>query len=252
MTDITQDRLLGGRVILHQPRKGQRASADAVMLAAAVEAKRGQSVLELGCGTGVAMLCLAARVPGVQVTGLEIQPELVALAVENITRNGMDGCARVLAGDLAARVAGLRANGFDHVFANPPYFDPARHRVAADAGRALARHGGSPDDIGRWVAAMLRYAGPQGRLTLVHRVEQLPDLLAALQTKAGGIELLPLQSKPGQAAKRMILRARKAGRGPLVLLPPLVLHRPDGTYLPEIEAVLRDGAPLPGTIVRGA
>jgi len=252
--DTTLDALLGGRVQLKQPRKGQRASADAVMLAAAVPARRGQRVLELGCGTGVAMLCLAARVPGLEVDGIELQPGLVALAQGNIAANGQDQRLRAFAGDLRERKSlgpGVAPNSYDQVFANPPYFDPARHRVATDPGRALARHGGVKGDLAAgadaaaWIGAMLRYCRPGGRLTLIQRVEQLGALLAALEPKAGGIEVIPLHSKPGQAAKRLILRAVKGGKAPLTLRPGLVLHRPDGGYFPEIDAVLRDGAALP-------
>ncbi len=249
MSDITTDKLLDGRVLLTQPRKGQRASADAVMLAAAVAAKRGQRALELGCGTGVAMLCLAARLPGVQVDGLEIQPKLVDLAEHNLTANDMTDRLRVFAGDLRQRISGLQPNVYDHVLANPPYFDPARHRPAQDAGRALARQGIGEGEAGAddaaWIAAMLRYAKPGGRLWLVQRVEQLPAMLAALGRKAGGIEILPLQSKPDQAPKRLILRAIKGGKAPLRLLPPLLLHEADGSYRPAIEAVLREGMALP-------
>ncbi|WP_428245848.1 tRNA1(Val) (adenine(37)-N6)-methyltransferase [Ferrovibrio sp.] len=254
--DTTLDALLGGRVQLKQPRKGQRASADAVMLAAAVPARRGQRVLELGCGTGVAMLCLAARLPGLEIDGIELQPDLVALARGNIAANGQEERLRAFAADLRERRQagpGVAPNSYDQVFANPPYFDPARHRVAADPGRALARQGRvrgetSPEaetDAAAWIGAMLRYCKPGGRLTLIQRVEQLGALLVALEPKAGGIEVIPLHSKPGQAAKRLILRAVKGGKAPLMLRPGLVLHHPDGSYFPEIDAVLRDGAALP-------
>lgn len=228
--------------MLIQPRKGQRASADAVMLAAAVPAKRGQRALELGCGTGVAMLCLAARVADLEVDGVEIQPDLVALAARNITANGQAERLRAFAGDLRERIPGVAPNSFDQVFANPPYFDSGRHRQAADPGRALARQG---EDSAAWVAAMLRYCRPGGRLTLIQRVEQLGPLLQALEPKAGGIEVIPLHSKSDQAAKRLILRAVKGAKTPLLLRPGLVLHQADGSYFPEIDAVLRDGAALP-------
>ncbi|MEL6264223.1 MAG: methyltransferase, partial [Pseudomonadota bacterium] len=61
---MTHDRLLGGRVGLTQPRQGYRAATDPVLLAAAVPAAAGETVLELGIGAGAAVLCLAARVPG--------------------------------------------------------------------------------------------------------------------------------------------------------------------------------------------
>lgn len=244
--DHTHDALLGGLIRLKQPRKGQRASADAVMLAAAVAAKSHAQVLELGCGSGVAMLCLAARLKTVSVAGVELQPDLAALCARNIAANGLDERLNVHEGDIRARrIAGLAPNSFDQVFANPPYFDMARHRVSPHAGRAAARAEAEDADLGHWIAAMLRYARPNGGLTLIHKAERLGDILAALAAKAGAIRVIPLWSKAGQPAKRVIVRAIKGSKAPLMLTPGLLLHRPDGSYLPEIDAVLRDGAALP-------
>lgn len=244
--DHTTDALLGGLVRLKQPRKGQRASADAVMLAAAIVAKSGAQVLELGCGSGVAMLCVAARLKNVSVAGLELQSDLAALCARNIVTNSFEDRLRVHEGDLRARrIAGLTPNSFDQVFANPPYFDMARHRVSPHAGRATARAEAEDADIGHWVTAMLRYAKPNAGLTLIHKAERLGDILAALDGKAGAIRVIPLWSRPEQPAKRVIVRAVKGSKAPLTLTPGLVLHQPDGSYLPEIDAVLRAGAALP-------
>jgi tRNA1(Val) A37 N6-methylase TrmN6 len=244
--DHTHDALLGGRVRLQQPRKGQRASADAVMLAAAVQARAGAQVLELGCGSGVAMLCLAARLKGVTVAGIELQPDLVELCGRNIAANGFDDRLSVHEGDIRARrIAGVAPNSFDQVFANPPYFDVARHRVSPHAGRAAARAEAADADIGHWVAALLRYARPNGGLTLIHKAERLGDILAAFGGRAGAIRIIPLFSRAGEPAKRVIVRAVKGSRAPLTLTPGLVLHGPDGAYLSGIDAVLRDGAALP-------
>lgn len=244
--DHTTDALLGGLVRLKQPRKGQRASADAVMLAAAIVAKSGAQVLELGCGSGVAMLCVAARLKNVSVAGLELQPDLAALCARNIAANSFEDRLRVHEGDLRARrIAGLTTNSFDQVFANPPYFDMARHRVSPHAGRATARAEAEDADIGHWVAAMLRYAKPNAGLTLIHKAERLGDILAALDGKAGAIRVIPLWSRASQPAKRVIVRAVKGSKAPLTLTPGLVLHQPDGSYLPGIDAVLRSGAALP-------
>src|SRR5687767_14919301 len=86
---VSADGLLGGRLRLYQPRRGYRVAIDPVLLAAAVAAEPGERVLDAGAGTGAASLCLAARVPGCVVTGVERDPELLALAMANVGANGM-------------------------------------------------------------------------------------------------------------------------------------------------------------------
>ena len=98
---ITEDRLLDGRVLLHQPSDGLRAGLDAVMLAAHVPARPGEAVLELGCGSGAALLCLLARIPGLEGVGVERDPGLAALAAENLRRNGWEGRATIRTADIA-------------------------------------------------------------------------------------------------------------------------------------------------------
>ena len=100
-TALTEDALLGGRVRLLQPSRGYRVAVDAVLLAAAVEAAPGECVLDLGAGVGAVGLCIAARVPGCSIVGVELQSELAALAARNATLNGVDNPMRTIVHDLA-------------------------------------------------------------------------------------------------------------------------------------------------------
>ena len=97
--DITTDKFLGGKLSVQQPRRGYRAGVDPVLLAASVNAEPKQQVLELGCGVGVASLCLGKRVPDLHLTGLEIQPQLALLARQNAQSNNVT--MDVFTGDLA-------------------------------------------------------------------------------------------------------------------------------------------------------
>jgi SAM-dependent methyltransferase len=103
----TADGFLGGRLLIHQPVAGYRAGTDAVLLAAAVPARAGDRVLELGCGVGTAALCLMARVPGLSVTGVERQPDYADLARRNASENGLP--LQVVTADLARLPAGCAA-----------------------------------------------------------------------------------------------------------------------------------------------
>ena len=120
--ELTCNDFLGGRVQLWQPVDGYRAGVDPVFLAASVPATSGQSVLELGCGAGAAALCLAARVPGLHLSGVELQAEYAELARKNAVENGVN--FEVVQADLSALPSELRQRQFDHVIANPPYYRP--------------------------------------------------------------------------------------------------------------------------------
>ena len=124
---------LDGKVRVTQPQTGFRSGLDAVMLAAAVPAAAGQTVLELGAGAGTASLCLAARVPGLSITGVEREESLVTLAKGNAAANNAD-CIFVAA-DIFALPAELKRD-FGHVFANPPFH--AEGQVSPDDRRAAA------------------------------------------------------------------------------------------------------------------
>ncbi|WP_282601995.1 methyltransferase domain-containing protein [Paracoccus sp. PARArs4] len=244
MSDLRRDGFLGGRLQLWQPARGYRSGADAVMLAAACRAGPGDSVLELGCGAGVASLCLAARVPGLRCMGLERQPDYAALALRNAQECGLP--LDVLTGDLADPPAGLRGRGFDHVIMNPPYF--LGGTPAPDPGRATARTEETPLDD--WLDAGLRRLNPKGWLTVIQRADRLDRIIAALQGRAGAISILPVAARQGREAGRVIVAARKGARAPLRLLAPFVMHdaprhdvdREDLT--PAAQAVLRDGLPI--------
>ncbi|MSU88188.1 methyltransferase [Rhodobacteraceae bacterium 2CG4] len=244
---LTEDGFLGGRVRLLQPRHGYRAATDPVFLAAAVPARAGESVLDLGCGAGAALFCLGVRVPGLRLAGLEQQPGYAALARRNAVLNGLP--AEILAGDVAAPPAALRARSFDHVLSNPPFFAAGSGTAAADAGRARA-HGEGPAGLDAFIDLGLRRLRPGGSLTLIHRTERLGDILAALAGRAGDIRVLPLAPRAGRPAGRVIVRARKGRATPLTLLPPLPVHAgarhaadaPD--YSDAAAAVLARGAAL--------
>jgi tRNA1(Val) A37 N6-methylase TrmN6 len=226
---------LDGRVRVAQPQAGFRSGLDAVMLAAAVSAMPGQAVLELGSGAGTATLCLAARVPGLVLAGLEIDESLVALAQGNAAANSAD--ASFTAADIFALPPALKRD-FDHVFANPPFHGEGQ--VSPDATRAAAlMDGGTLKD---WLKLGLQRTVSGGFFTAILRADRLNEALAALPEK--GICAFPLWPHTGEAPKRVIVQARKGSAAPFILLPGLVLHQPDGSWTPEADAVLRRGTAL--------
>ncbi|MBV7379739.1 tRNA1(Val) (adenine(37)-N6)-methyltransferase [Maritimibacter dapengensis] len=244
---ITEDKFLGGQLVLMQPRDGYRAGVDPVFLAASVAAHAGETVLDLGCGTGAAGLCLATRVEGLKVTGIERQPDYADLAARNAFANGLD--MRVVIADLANLPPELREESFDHVIMNPPYHLRDRSTTSDDAGREGALFEETP--LATWVDVATRRLKPRGYMTLIQKAERLPEVLKAMDDRLGSVLVKPLLPREGRAAVLVLVQARKGGRGAFRLAAPLILH--DGaehvgdveSYRREVSAILRDGAHLP-------
>ncbi|WP_293575511.1 methyltransferase domain-containing protein [Phaeobacter sp.] len=245
--DLSQDAFLGGRVQLLQPKQGYRAGVDPVLLAAAVPARSGARVLELGCGGGQGLLCLSARIPGLELTGVELQAEYADLARRNAALNTTE--LRVVEADLTALPADLRQQHFDHVIANPPYYRAGAHSPARDVGRQIALGGDTP--LEAWVDVAARRLAHKGYLHMIQRADRLPGMLSATLTRLGSVEVLPLAPRVGRAAELVLMRARKGGRAPFRLHAALCLHEgrehagDHESYVPAVRAVLRDGAALP-------
>jgi len=241
----SDDAFLGGRLHLLQPRQGYRAGIDAVFLAAAVAASGKARILEAGSGAGVASLCLAERLPDACVTGIEIEPSLVAIASENARRNGLGERARFIEADILAGAAAARLEpeSFDHAIANPPYFDEARARASGNALKARA-HVFAGKDLEHWLRFMTGLVRPRGSLTLVHRADALEALLAAFQGRAGALRIMPLFPRAGAPATRILVQGIKGSRAPLTLLSGLALHGNGDAFTPAAEAVLRNGEGL--------
>lgn len=246
MIETTEDAFLGGRISVQQPKSGYRAGIDPVLLAAATGAVAGDAVLELGCGVGTALLCLGARIDGLELIGVEVQPDLALLARQNLSANGVVG--DVVTADLRDLPVALRQRSFQHVIANPPFFDRRDGSMAVDAGRDIGRGGDTP--LFEWVDAAVRRLVPKGCLTIIQRANRLPALLSVLDDRVGDICIRPVAARVGRDAELVILSARKGARGLARLRAPFVMHEGthhDGdrdSYTEDAKAILRDGKAL--------
>ena len=236
----TEDRLLGGRVLLRQPRDGLRAGLDAVLLAAGIAAKPGDRVLEAGCGSGAAFLCLAARVPGLRILAVEQDAGLAALAVRNAAANGLAGQVEVIAGDIRDRALAGRLPRCDHAFANPPFWPGGT--APPDARRRAATHEAAT--LSDWAGFLAVPLHHRGSLSLILPTARLEAAMAAVAAAGcGGTRLLPFWPRAGVAAKRVLIQAHRGGRGPARIDPGIVLHDGAG-FAPVAEAILRDALAL--------
>ncbi len=244
---VTADAFLNGRVKVYQPAKGFRSGLDAVFLAAACPAAAGDRILEAGCGSGVASLCLLARVPA-KATGVEVDADLAELARSNAAANGFAGAFQVVTADVtvgsnALEEAGVPREGFDHVMANPPYFRAGQARPSRVPGTARARLM-ERDGLDRWLRFLAGATKPRGTCTVIHPVGALFELLEAFRGRFGAVSVTPLYPKAGVAAIRVIVAGVKGSRAPISIEAGIVLHEDDGSPTPAARAILAEGAPL--------
>ncbi len=239
----TENALLAGRVRLLQSARGYRAGMDAALLAAAVAAKPGETVLEAGCGAGAVLTQIAARHPGVALVGVERDAAAVGLARRNAELNDLGDRMSVLEGDVGAGFKALRLPRADWAVSNPPFFDDeGALRVPSPAKRGAWI---ADDGLAAWVGFLTDGVKDGGRVVIIHRADRLADLLGLLGVKCGSFAIRPVQPFADEAAKRVLVHAVRGGRAPLRLLPALVLHDRSGSkHTAEAQAILMGAAGL--------
>ncbi len=232
---VTDDPLFQGHLRLLQPASGHRAGTDAVLLAAATPPLC-RRIADLGSATGVVGLRAAQLNPDAKVTLIEREPALVALARENIDRNVLTGRVCVHQGDVfrLGGEAGLR-EAFDCVLSNPPFLNPGESRPSSDPARARAHvlEGALTD----WVKNAVTILAPKGQFILIHRADALGEILAAMARRLGDLRLRFVHPEEAAPAIRVLVQGRKGSRGPMKILPALVLNKAGGGFAPEPAAL---------------
>lgn len=245
--DLTEDAFLGGQLLLRQPKSGHRSGHDAVLLAAATPAGPGNRVADLGAGVGAAGLSVARRVAGIELVLVEIDAFLAELARANAVSNGIAAEVIVLdleAGAAAFAAAGLVPDSIDAVLMNPPFNDPARHRISPDPARGIA-HVATATTLSNWVHAARRILKPRGALTLIWRADGIAEVLAALDHGFGSLQILPVHGDPGRPANRILVRAIKGGRAPTQIHAALLLNDESGLPNKKVQEILAGRGSLP-------
>jgi tRNA1(Val) A37 N6-methylase TrmN6 len=244
---LTRDAFLGGRLTVSQPQKGFRAGLDSVLLGAAIR-RDSSRLLDLGAGVGTASLVALADVDGLDATLVERDPAMLDLARSNLAENGFAIRARGIGVDLTAPgktrfAAGIAADHYSTVIANPPFFDPSQGS-APSAARADARHMDEAA-LDSWVKVAATHAAPEGEIIFIHVATALPALLAAFTARFGAVTVLPLLPREREPASRVLVRGIKGSRAPFRLLASRVLHEPDSrAFRPEFDAIFRGAGPL--------
>ncbi len=251
--ETTRDAFLGGLVHVHQPKKGRhRAGTDAVFLAAALPDSAKGHVIDLGAGVGTAGFCAAARLGEITVSLVEIDQPVIGLAraaLQDPSNASFADRISILPADVTAKgserhKAGLKPGFADHVLMNPPYYPAGTFRASPASARASAH---MLDDRGLdpWVKTAADILRDGGSLTVIFRADGLKELLDVFSGRFGAIDVVPLRPRADAAATRILIRAVRASKAPLQLLPGFVLHEGNGSDFTDLaRSVMREGKGL--------
>jgi tRNA1(Val) A37 N6-methylase TrmN6 len=235
--EYTDDALFNGRLRCRQRSRGYRFSLDAVLLGNFISIRPAEKILDLGCGSSIVSLILAYRWPSCELTGLEVQPDLVKLARENVAQNKWEERITILHGDLRQIDKIITAGQFDWVVSNPPYRKTGTGRMNIEPEQLVARHE-TMADIVTVVKAADWALKNRGRAACIYPAARGATLLYEL--KKQGLEPKKMQavySYPGSPAALLLIEAVKGGGEELTILPPFYVYRePAGEYSPEMAA----------------
>ena len=244
MDEFTKDSFLGGGIRIWQPKKGYRAGIDPILLAATVNVSAGQKVLDLGCGVGTASFAIGYRVKNVELYGIEIQKVFADLADLNSKENGIElqvECTNI--SDLSSNITG---KNFDHVIANPPYFD--RKSSVRGINFSKEKSFGDTRPISEWLKVAAKRAKPKGFVHFILRSDRLIEIFTNMPNSLGSLVITPVISRKNENAKLTILHAKKNGRAGFIISSPIILHPLESDsrekYVPEVDQVLRNGESL--------
>lgn len=236
---IIETTLLRGQLKLLQPKNGFHASTDTVLLAAATRIRDRQRLLDVGCGVGSAGLCVALKNKSIQLTGIDIQPELTDIALQNAALNDLSVQCRFFHGAIDQE-KNIENNYFDAVLTNPPYVagaispSPLRNKTLSHD------EGSSGITLKKWCKYIHSKLKNGGYMTMIHRADRLDEIVTVLTERRwfGSLVIRPIHSRKGEPAKRIIVQARKERYSPLKLLDGLVMHEKDGGYTKTAVAIL--------------
>lgn len=236
---VTQDTLLSGKVTIHQPKEGYRAGTDAVFLAASIPATKGDVILDAGCGVGSVALCLLKRVPSCEVVGVETVEDYALLAEMNAKVNKAENKFTIQYCDIFHPNRKLKSLRFDHVMCNPPYHEEDGATKSPNRLKRLAKSE-SLHGLQEWVKVCAKFVKPRGTISFVHRADRFDEIIDYLPKDFGGVVLMPMWSKDGQSAKRVIVRATRGSKAPAEITKGLIVHQADGYYTAEARKILYD------------
>jgi tRNA1Val (adenine37-N6)-methyltransferase len=234
-SELTNDTFLNGRLKIKQSKLGYRFSIDAILLANHIQFKSSERILDIGTGCGVIPLILALRYPDVKIFGIDIQQQLLDIALLNISENHMKDRITVFNCDVKNLTPSMTSGPVDVVVCNPPHREPNSGRINPNHQLAIARHeiAMTIDDL---IQAGKRLLDGKGRFIVIYPANRVMDILKRIHAaKIEPKKLWMIHSKSNNNAIRCIVEGIKGGKPGMTVGPPLIIYNEDGSYAEIIK-----------------
>jgi tRNA1Val (adenine37-N6)-methyltransferase len=224
-----------------QGEKNFRYGIDAVLLSGFAKVKKGENALDLGTGTGIIPILLAAKTEGRSFTGLEIQHSSAEMAARSVAVNHLEDRISIVEGDIKEAASLFGPASFDVVVSNPPYMI-GQHGIAnPDQSLAIARH----EVLCRFreiVEQTAKILTSRGRFYLIHRPFRLAEIMAVLREYRLEPKRMQLvYPYVDREPNLVLLEACKNGRPRLAVDKPLIVYDKPGSYTKDIREIYGDG-----------
>ena len=210
---------------------------DAVLLSGFARAKTGEKVLDIGTGTGIIPILMAAKTKGRHFTGLEIQHESAGMTIRSVAYNHLEERISIVEGDIREAGKLFDPASFDVVTSNPPYMVANHGLVNPDSAKMIARHEicCTLEDIAQQTAKLLKNGG---RFYMVHRPFRLAEIFCTLvkydlEPKRMRLVYPYVDKEPNM----VLIEALKGGNSRITCEPPLIVYKEQGVYTEEIYEI---------------
>jgi len=235
--DETLEDLQLNNLYIIQKKDAFRFGMDAVLLAGFAKARPGETIVDLGTGTGIIAILLSAKTRAERIIGLEIQPGIADMARRSVEGNGLSGRVSIEVMDIREAAHHLPAGEIDVVVANPPYTKWGGGLVNPDESRAISRHEimCTLKDVVKTAASLLRY---HGEFYMVHRPDRLCDIMVEMRkNQLEPKELRIVCPRAGDPPSLLLIKGMRNGNPGMKLLSPLYIYDADGNYTIEARSI---------------
>lgn len=210
---------------------------DAVLLSGFAHIKKGEKILDLGTGTGIIPILLAAKTQGKHFTGLEIQEDSADMATRSVQYNHLEDRISIVTGDIKDASNIFGASSFDVITTNPPYMIVEHGIKNGNDAKTIARHEVlcTLDDLLMQSARILKQSG---RFYMVHRPFRLAEIFAKMV--AYGIEPKRMQlvyPSINKEPNMVLIEGYRGGKSRITIEKPLIVYDENGNYTDDILAI---------------